>query len=164
MTILTNHAKFALAERAELLAAKIYEALAARFPDDPEAAAVFRRLREEELQHAFRVRMLLGKFMSQPAAFIDLGVDSEFLDAALATAEATLLDLERNGKTLTFEQACAVALELEHTLAVSSSAMMTAEADPGIKRFFASLVEQDKSHEDLLAGRVSRPGPPREAG
>ncbi len=161
MSLLTNHAKFTLAERAEMLAADVYDGLAARVTGDPDGAAVFRRLREEELQHAYRIRMLFNEFLRQPAAFKDVPIDGDFLETAIAEGESLLTEVRASNEALSFERACSIALALEHTLAVSSSAMMAAEADPGIKRFFGSLAQQDKNHEDLLTGRISRSGPSR---
>jgi rubrerythrin len=159
MSLLTNHAKFTLAERAEQLAADVYGAIADRLEHDPDGAAVFRRLRGEEQQHALRVRMLANEFMRQPQAFRDVPVDADFLETAIAEAESILAEVQADRAPLQFERACNLAIALEHTLAVSSSAMMVAEADPAIQRFFGSLAQQDRNHEDLLAGRISRSGP-----
>ena len=161
MSQLTNHAKFSLAERAEMLAADVYEALAARITADADGAAVFRRLREEELQHAYRIRMIANEFMRNPQSFRDVPVDGDFLESAIAEAEGLLAEGRRDRSPLTFDQACLIGISLEHTLAVSSSKLVAAEADPGIKKFFSSLEQQDRNHEDLLAGRISRSGPSR---
>ena len=161
MTLLTNHAKFTMAERAELLAADVYEALSARVAGDPEGAAVFRRLRDEERQHALRIQMLANEYMRQPQAFKDVPIDGDFLETAIAEGESLLAEVRADRSPLTFERACSIAIAREPTLAVSRSEMMAAEADPGIKRFFGTLAQQDRNHEDLLAGRISRSGPSR---
>jgi rubrerythrin len=161
MTQLTNYAKFTMAERAEMLAADVYEAIAARMGADPEGAAVFRRLREEELQHAYRIRMISNEFMRNSQSFRDVPIDGDFLESALAEAETILAQVRADRSPLAFDQACLIGVALEHTLAVSSSKLVAAEADPGIKKFFSSLEQQDRNHEDLLAGRISRSGPSR---
>ena len=59
--MLTNFDILDRAERLEVLAAELYAAFAIRFADDASAAKLFGRLREEEHQHAARVRMLAAQ-------------------------------------------------------------------------------------------------------
>src|SRR5689334_10443 len=82
---------FQSAERLEQLAGDLYRLLAERFADDELARELFRKLADEEDQHALRIRLLFAQYRSDPRLFANPPGDPEpGVDALVREMEALL--------------------------------------------------------------------------
>lgn len=147
----TNFEVLDKAEKVELLASELYAALARQFGADEAAKKLFTRLRDEEQQHAARVRMLAAQSGRDSRLLAKITADLRGLDdvqreLAAWTAEVRAgrwaADLpETKRRLLDMEERCARAhAEGIHGLHES------------LRAFFAQLAAQDKAHEELLRG------------
>lgn len=148
---MTNFDILDKAERLEVLAAELYAAFAIRFADDPAAAKLFSRLREEEHQHAARVRMLAAQARRDGKLLGKIRADTAALDEAAREMEVMLANVRAGNWQADVARTRRLLLELEDRCSRAH-----AEAQPGLhedlRRFFAQLAAQDVAHRELLAG------------
>lgn len=137
------------AEELELLAERLYQALAARF--DGDARALFLQLAGEEAQHAARVRLLAVRSRHDRRLVSALAGDSRFIDALLAEAGQSIVEVQAGGWDGDARAAVARAASLERRFCSAHAQMLSADAHPELRRFFDQLAEQDRGHAELLA-------------
>lgn len=148
---MTNFDVLEKAERIELLAADLYAALARHFGADPGALKLFTRLRDEEHQHASRVRMVAAQARRDTKLLAKIQVDPRSLDAVAREMAADLASVLAGRWEADLAATKRRLLELEERASKAH-----AEALDGIheslQSFFRQLAEQDKAHEELLRG------------
>jgi rubrerythrin len=149
----TSYEIFEKAERAEQLAAALYQLLAQRFSGDPEARDLFLRLEQEELQHASRVRLMGARYRHDPRVLGRLAVDHSELDSILAESEQAVRDAQDGSFARTLDQARARLRALEEHCARAHAEMIAREGNPALRQFFRKLAEQDRAHGELLGGK-----------
>ena len=138
------------AERIEQLAADIYDALALQFAGDPKARALFERLRDEELQHANRVRMLGSQSRSDRKLMAKLEVDPREMELVFGEMVGLLKRLRAGGWTMDLAATKRLLLELEERCSRAHAHLLYQGVHDGLRRFFEQLAAQDKAHEELL--------------
>jgi rubrerythrin len=136
------------AERLELLAERLYQALAGRFGG--EARALFKRLAAEEAQHASRVRLLSARVRQDKKLVATLAVDTTLLDRLLLEAGEALAAVEAGAWDGDPAAALQAAAELEHRFCQAHAQALSRDAHPELRAFFEQLAAQDKAHEALL--------------
>jgi hypothetical protein len=157
---MTNYDYFTRAEQIELICADIYARLATDFEDTPEVSATFRKLAQEEQQHAARIRLMQNQYRASPGLFTRM----ERLEAELSALEreaARLRDEVMRGAwgndIATVHQRL---VEMEDRLHLHAETMARS-ADPRVRDFFEALARQDEAHRQLCAvagGTPARPG------
>lgn len=146
----TTYELFDAAERIEVVCAAVYAELAARFAGDRDARALFERLRDEELQHASRVRLFASRYRHDPRLLERTPVDAGPLHRAVADAEATLAEIRAGWWEVGLAAAKARLAEMEDRLARAHAERLARDAHPDVRRFFERLAEQDAGHRELL--------------
>jgi rubrerythrin len=139
------------AEKLELLASEIYAELARRFGDDEKAVKLFTRLRDEEQQHAARVRMVAAQSRRDSKLLGKLVVDSRELDDVLIDMTTVLANLRAGRWEADLAQTKRILLELEDRSS-HAHAQGLKGLNESLKKFFEQLALQDKAHEELLRG------------
>jgi rubrerythrin len=140
----TNYQLLEKAERLELLAQQIYEALSQRFGG--ETRETFQRLAAEESQHASRVRLLGARYRQDRRLVASLAIDDRLLaeaGEALAAVRAGAWDGDASA-------AMASAAELESRFCQAHAQSLSQGAMPELRSFFEQLASQDKAHATLL--------------
>ncbi len=137
------------AERLELLAERLYLALAGRF--DGEAGELFRRLAAEEAQHATRVRLLAARYRLDKRLVAALSADTTLLDRLLVEAGEALAAVEAGAWDGDPKAALRAAAELEQRFGQAHAQALSQDAHPDLRAFFEQLAAQDLAHRDLLA-------------
>lgn len=146
----TTYDLFDAAERIERVCAEAYAELAARHASDPEARALFERLRDEELQHASRVRLFASSYRHDPRLVDRVALDAGELGRALADAEATLAEIRAGWWEGGLAAAKARLAEMEDRLARAHAERMARDAHPAVRAFLERLAAQDEGHRELL--------------
>jgi rubrerythrin len=136
------------AERLELLAERLYQALAGRFGG--EARALFQRLAAEEAQHASRVRLLSARVRQDRKLVATLAADTTMLDRLLLEAAEALAAANAGAWDGDPQAALRAATALEQRFGLAHAQALSAEAHPQLRAFFEQLAAQDKAHEALL--------------
>lgn len=153
---MSTHEGFRLAEGIELASADIYDVMARRYRYLPEVAAVLSRLKEEELQHAYRLCTLFRRLRGSRME-VHVRLDDDELRALLADAERFLAELRE--EDLPAHVAISRMVALEERFACAHAEHIAAGADPSTRALFEALAKQDRAHavmlEELL---VQRPG------
>ena len=138
------------AERLELLAERLYLALSGRFGG--ETREVFRRLADEEAQHAARVRLLTSRYRRDRKLVVSLAADTTLLDRLLVEAEETIAAVEAGAWDGDAQAALHRAAELERRFCQAHAQSLARDGHPDLRAFFEQLAAQDKAHEALLKG------------
>jgi rubrerythrin len=138
------------AERLELIAEKLYVALAGRFGGEPKA--LFLRLAGEESQHAARIRLLAARYRQDRRLVNTVAADLSLLDRRLVEAEEALAAVNSGVWDGNPEAALAAALELERSFCLAHAQALATDALPELRAFFEQLASQDKAHATLLKG------------
>jgi len=146
----TNYQLLEKAERLELLSQLIYEALAGRFGG--EAKEIFKRLADEESQHASRVRLLAARYRQDRKLVGSLTVDTALLDKLLVEAEEALAAVNSGAWDGDPKAAMAGAAELENRFCQAHAQSLANGSLPELRAFFEQLAAQDKAHAALLKG------------
>lgn len=146
----TNYQLLEKAERLELLAQLIYEALSGRFAG--ETREIFKRLAEEESQHAARVRLLAARYRQDRRLVATLMVDTPLLDRLLIEAEEALAAVNAGAWDGDARAALASAAELESRFCQAHAQSLSQGANGELRAFFEQLAAQDKAHAALLKG------------
>jgi rubrerythrin len=145
----TNYAILEKAEQLELLSSELYAAFARRFGDDEAALKLFTRLRDEEQQHAARVRMLAAQARRDSKLLGRITVDTRALDEVMREMIAVLANVRNGNWGADLGQTKRLLLELEERCSRAHAQGMTG-LDPSLRTFFEQLAAQDKAHEELL--------------
>jgi rubrerythrin len=138
------------AERLELLAQQLYQALSGRFGG--EAREVFKRLAAEEAQHAARIRLLTARYRRDRKLMASLAADPSILDRLLVEAEEVLAAVNAGAWDGDPQAALRRAAELERRFCQAHAQSLAQDAHPDLRAFFEQLAAQDKAHEVLLKG------------
>jgi len=152
------------AEQLEWLSAELYEMAATRFSEDREVRQMFERLQQEEVQHAYRLRMLRSQCMKDAKLAQGLALDASQIAGLLETGAQVKKRIASS--ELTLAGLLSLFVELEGAFASAHAESLTAEADPRLRTFFESLAKQDDQHRLLLqglAGQGSQPAGRAEA-
>jgi hypothetical protein len=136
------------AERLELLAAELYQALAGRFGG--EGRALLTRLAQEELQHASRVRLLGTRLRHDRRLASAVAADPAVLDAMIAEARAAVHEILAGGWDGDLEAALRRSGELELRFGAAHAQSLATDAHPDLRAFFEQLAAQDEAHARLL--------------
>jgi hypothetical protein len=147
----TNFDILERAEKVELLSAELYAALARRYADDPTAVQLFTRLRDEEQQHAARVRMLAAQSRRDTKLLGKIDVDPRRLDDVLLELASLTATVQAGHWELDLARTRHALLELEGRCARAHVEGLQGLHE-SLRRFFEQLAEQDKAHEELLRG------------
>jgi len=137
------------AEKLELLAAELYAAFARRFGDDAAAVKLFTRLRDEEQQHAARVRMLAAQSRRDSKLLGKIAVDTRELDAVMKEMTTVLANVLAGRWQADLAQTKRLLLDLEERCSRAHAQGLLGLNDT-LRRFFEQLAQQDKAHEELL--------------
>jgi hypothetical protein len=145
----STHQLLEKAERVELIAERLYRALAGRFGG--EAKAIFLRLAEEEAQHAARIRLLSARARQDRKLVASLAADTTLLDRLLVEAEEALAAVEAGAWDGDPGAALSGAAALELRFCQTHAQTLPRDAHPELRSFFEQLAAQDKAHALLLA-------------
>jgi hypothetical protein len=121
---------------------------ASKFSGDREVRALFERLQQEEIQHAYRLRMLRSQCMKDATLGRGLVLDAGLLGRLLETGAQVKKRLA--SEELTLAGLLSLFVELEDAFSCAHAESLTAEADPKLRTFFESLAKQDEQHRLLL--------------
>jgi rubrerythrin len=146
----SNYQLLEKAERLELLAQQIYEALSERFGG--ETRELFRRLAAEESQHASRVRLLAARYRQDRKLMASLTVDTPLLDKLLIEADEALAAVKAGAWDGDPKAALASAAELESRFCQAHAQSLSQGSQPELRAFFEQLAVQDRAHAELLRG------------
>lgn len=136
------------AERLELLAERLYQALAGRFGGP--ARELFLRLSAEEAQHAARIRLLAARYRQDKKLVAGLSADTTLLDRLLLEADEALAAVNAGAWDGDPDVALHSAAELERRFCQAHAQALSAEAHPDLCAFFEQLAAQDRAHQELL--------------
>ena len=146
------HALFAAAERVELLTAELYRLLADRFAATEPIRELFRKLREEEIQHAARVRLLASQYRNDSGLFRRAALFDGAPDPTrmLVELEATVRDVAAGAWGDDLLEVRRRLVEMETRCVSLHAQFMVAGAPREIASLFEELARQDEQHERLL--------------
>ena len=148
---------FKSAEQLETLAGDVYRLLALRFANDEMACNLFRRLAEEEDQHALRIRLLFAQYRSDPRLFeAPLGDAAPDVEALVREMELVRAGLEAGKWGLDLDEVQRHLGFLEDRCAEVHAHLLAQGARPEVRKFFEELARQDREHQRLLAALASR--------
>lgn len=153
------YALFKAAERLELLASELYLALAARFAGDRDAVTLFRRLADEEVQHAARIRLLFAQYRNDPRLFqgaSGLGPGAPDVEALVRETAVAVAAVRDGDWVATLDEAVARVAALEERCASVHAELLASGADRAALGFFEELARQDRQHQQLLAAMARR--------
>jgi len=157
---MTTHECFQAAERIERAAAEIYTHLASVFSSDSAVRDQFRRLADEEVQHATRIQLLAASQRGAHSLFAgvrDLEVD---ILAVGRDAEKLLTEVKAGAWGTDLTGVKARLASMEHRLSEVHAQKMAKGADPSVAKFFEALANQDREHKALIEGRSQGPRQP----
>jgi rubrerythrin len=141
---------FARAERIERAGAELYRRIAERFPWSAEDLATLKRLAEEEIQHATRVRLLAAHYRNDPKLFTVSRLDEERLAEVEALAWRLADDVERGRWDRDLRGLKAHLADLEAQVGASHADVLARCADVRIAEFFRELARQDHEHHAMI--------------
>jgi hypothetical protein len=150
--VATTYEVFEKAVRIEEVCAEAYRLLSEQFAADAGARELFRRLEQEELQHASRVKLLAARYRHDPR-LLGVPLVSGELAALLEDAEQALAAIQRRSFAQTADEAKARAVAMEERFARAHAELISHEGHPALREFFWKLAEQDRAHNELLRGR-----------
>ena len=139
------------AEQLEWLSAELYELAASRFGGDQDVRQLFERLQQEEIQHAYRLRMLRSQCVKDAGLARGLALDASRIAPLLETGAQAKKRLATS--ELTLAEALSLFVDLEAAFSSAHAESLTAEADPQLRTFFESLAKQDEQHRRLLGAQ-----------
>lgn len=147
----SSYDSFTQAVKVELLASRLYRLLSERFRMDVEAAKLFRRLEQEELEHAARIRLLANQYAQNPAAFkTGIAYDAARIEEVLREGEVVARMLASPTHPMTLAEAKQLMVKLETQFSAAHAELLAAHSDPKVLRFFQMLQKQDRAHAELL--------------
>lgn len=133
----------------ELVAERLYRALAERF--DGDARTLFRRLAEEEGQHAARIRLLAARYLQDRRLVPSLDPDISLLDRLLKESEEALAAALGGVWDGDAQAARLATVELERRFCMVHAQVLSSEGHPELRAFFEQLAQQDRAHQELLS-------------
>jgi rubrerythrin len=136
------------AEQLENLAADLYAIVAARADIGRETRRLFEQLRQEEHQHALRIRMLRSQCAKDSRLARGIALVGGAIDLLLARANQVKERLA--DPDLGLPEILAVLAELEQEFQVAHAEVVASDAAPDLKAFFRKLAKQDEAHARLL--------------
>lgn len=143
---------FDVAERLELACAEIYQALAALFEDQPGARELFRRLADEERQHASRVRLLAARYRHDASLFGGVETVARRLEPLLAEALAVRDRIGAGAWAADLDIVRGELADLEDRFQAAHAQVIAGLGDAGLRHFFEQMAAQDEAHRELLLG------------
>ncbi len=144
------------ADAIEELASAIYQAAARRFESDARWSGLFRRLADEEKQHALRIRMLGARLGRDRKSLREARLAEVDLDSLRQDGE-TLLNRIASPRRLDLADALELVVGLERGLASVHAEVVVVTRDPEFSRFFQDLADADRAHAEMLAWRREPP-------
>jgi rubrerythrin len=141
---------FEKAEQLEMVCAALYRALATQFAADPAACDLFKRLEQEEVQHAKRVRLLAARYRHDSKLFDDVDMAVHALEALLAEASQVLEQVAGGAWGDNLGIVKGELADLEARFATAHAHVIAKTANGGVKAFFEQLAAQDAAHNELL--------------
>ena len=138
------------AERIELTAEQLYQALAGRFAG--EARALFQRLAIEEAQHAARIRLLAVRYRHDKRLVASALGDLALLERLHGEAQQVLGEVLEGRWDGDPAAALRGAVALERRFCVVHAQVLAQDGHPELKGFFEQLSAQDEAHRALLEG------------
>jgi rubrerythrin len=144
-----------LAQTVEDMAGDMYHQLALRSAAAPEEAAVFRRLEQEEREHAKRLQMLASMYLKDPRSFRGTELEIPQIEGIVAKMKALKEEIEQG--TVAVSVAAARLVELEERFSVTHAEVVARNADPSVKALFTMLASQDREHAKLLQNLGVKP-------
>jgi rubrerythrin len=147
----TNFDILERAEKVELLASELYAAFARHFSGDPTALHLFTRLRDEEQQHAARVRMLAAQSRRDSKLLWKIDADTRRLDDVILELASLTATVQRGHWKLDLAETRRALLALEERCARAHVEGLQGLHE-SLRTFFEQLAEQDKAHGELLRG------------
>ncbi|HEX9052444.1 MAG TPA: hypothetical protein VF841_18100 [Anaeromyxobacter sp.] len=147
----TNFEVLERAEKVELLTAELYAAFARHFCADPSALQLFTRLRDEEQQHASRVRMLAVQARQDRKLLAKIAVDTSRIDAIVREIGGIIAAVEAGEWRLGLPETRKELMELEERCASAHSDGLQG-VHASLRAFFEQLASQDRAHQELLRG------------
>lgn len=140
-----------LAERIELLSARLYGLLAERFRGDEVASALFLKLECEELQHGSRIRLLAARYRHDGRLLDRLGVDPGVLQGLVREAEELVAQVADGAWGDDLAEVKRNLVEVELHFCHAHAQFLSEDGHPVLREFFTQLAEQDEAHAKLLA-------------
>lgn len=153
---MTAYECFQKSERIEALAQEIYARLASDFAEDAVAAAEFRKLADEEAQHAQRIQ-LLGRTHRGKSIFDGAASLEQRLEAGLRLAEQLLAEVTAGAWGRDLRRVTERMVDMEEQLAGFHAEAMAHAAEPSVQKLFQALAQQDRQHRALIE-KIGRRG------
>lgn len=147
-------------ERLAGATAELYERLHRRHADDPGAAALFARLREEEYGHRDIVRYEQRVMRDAPENWLEL---PEYDEAGLGETLRTVTELAERIDRLPLPEALRHALAIESAASQHHFRSVVERAHPALAMLVRNLGGEDRAQHRLLAGFAEQRGLPSEA-
>ena len=146
----------AAAARLETTAQELYADLSSKFFHEPFLRNLFRRLADEEGQHAMRIR-LLGRHQGNAPWTPDL-IDRAV--AAMESAESALAELRKECFAPAARLDGVAVLrrlgDVETRFNAIHAEDLSKSLDPAIQKLFTGLAEQDIHHRELIQAAMTR--------
>jgi hypothetical protein len=140
---------FRCAERIETVAAELYAVFAKQFAKDEELRGLFKRLEQEELQHASRIRLLSSRYRGD-TKLLDRLQGAQELEACLRDAEDALAEVAGGAWGVDLPAIKVRLAALETRLARAHAQAIAQDGHPALRDFFRQLALQDEAHVALL--------------
>jgi rubrerythrin len=140
------------AEKVELMAAELYDSFAKRFAEDGAARTLFERLRDEEGQHAARIRMLAAQSRRDGKLLGKIVFDATGIDEVLREMMTIIANVRAGKWSADLPQTKRILLDLEERASRAHAQFLAQGNDDKLRKFFDALAQQDKAHEALLKG------------
>jgi rubrerythrin len=150
--VASAYAFFEVAEKLELACAEIYQALAELFGAQPAARELFRRLADEERQHASRVRLLAARYRHDARLFGGVETVANRLEPLLAEAVAVRDRIRAGAWAADLDVLRGELVDLEDRFQAAHAQVIAGLGDPALRRFFEQMAAQDDAHRELLLG------------
>jgi rubrerythrin len=147
----TNFDVLEKAERIELLSSELYAAFATHFSADGAAHRLFTRLRDEEQQHAARVRMLAAQSRRDTKLLAKITGDTRGLDDVARELSAMIADVRSGSWGADLAQTRRLLMELEDRASRAHVEGLQGLHE-SLRGFFVQLAAQDKAHQEMLRG------------
>jgi rubrerythrin len=147
--VTTNFDVLDKAEKIELLASELYAAFARHFCADPVALKLFTQLRDEEQQHAARIRTVAAQSRRDTKLLAKISVDTRGLDDVIVEMTAVLANVGHGNWGADLAQTKRLLVELEDRCSRAHAEGLQGLHE-SLRKFFEQLALQDKAHEELL--------------
>ena len=143
---------FLRAERIERDAAALYRRLLDSFPWPESDRDVLKRLEQEEIQHAARIRLLTAQYRNDGRLFQVPRASLERLAAIDVAWQQFVAELDEGRWGEDLEALKRRIGDLEERCGASHAEVLADCADPRVADFFRELGRQDDEHRAILLG------------